>query len=287
MTQVNKTNGYRILSVPEAYFRWTAKRFSFTGGIIPVLPTTLLNFILYEGVNYVEVGRSPWQVLMNNSQQGMLLELLALDKLPNAAINVQLLVATANDAVADTNKSATENIFKRDQWRFVLQAPMEFLGKKILVNPGLSIRTSAGRSKGGDSSATSVAGGLTMGYKLLPDLMLRAGYAVGGFDKRELRLADSVAPFSQIVEYGFTFNTPVGPVMVDGNFSNWKDRSKKDATTGDPVLNKQIHEDIKFGLNIKGFTIMPRLRIWHNLNDTDDHKKVHLRPELQFKAAFK
>ena len=286
MTWINK-GGYRALSIPEAYFLWTMNKFSITGGIIPVLSTTLMNFVLYEGVGFKEVGRSPWSALMNNSQQGMMVELVAFEDVPKAVINVQLMISVAADAGADTNAIATDNMLKEDQWRFILQSPMDFLGKRLLVNPGISLRTNVGRNKKGDEGSIALASGVSLEYKVLPDLQSRAGFAIGGFDNRALGIADSVAPLSMLVDYGLTFKTPLGTLVLDGNYSNWKDRSVKEASTGNPILYSQLHGDFKFGYSIKGLTIMPRMRLWYNYNDTNEVTKLQVRPELQFKAAFK
>lgn len=276
------SGGQRLLSIPEAFFKWNAGGvFYIAGGIIPVLSNVTLTLVGKETSGYAKAGVSPWKVLTNNSQTGIDLGFTFVN---DGSTSFGLGVVSA--IAQDDPKGASIN----DQLRFIFSIPISLLEKKLLFLPVMHMRTNVFESADKKESDVSLAGGIDIGIKPVKQFGATAGVAVGGM-KNKSQEDDAgyaaTAPFGLLTELGLVVQPGFGKAMVTFKMSNWKDREVENAD-GDVISNSMIHFDFKYAIPILKLTIMPRMRIWHYTNSDADDKSAttDLRPELFFIGKF-
>ncbi len=274
---------FKILSIPEMYFKWKVPVFSISFGIIPVMANTVLNLAYTEQHNYMankdccEAGITSWKVYMNNSQTGLDFGFLFLnDKATSVGFN--FITAIAEDA----GKDYVANALKNDKLRFVWSIPVSILEKKLSFLPVLHMMTNKYRSADKEDANHTLCGGLNIGIKPIKQFGLNLGYAIGGFNDDAVAHEDSVsAPLGMLTNVAVTVKPGFGTASVGFNFGLTKDRE------ADPVINHRlIHFDMKYAMPIKSLILLPRVRIWTFGNSEDDTSELRVRPELFFLAKF-
>ncbi len=273
---------YRILSIPEMYFKWKVPVFSISFGIIPVMANTVLNLAYTEQHGYMankdccEAGITSWKVYMNNSQTGLNFGFQFLND-DAASIGLNFISAIATDA----GKDYISNALKNDQLRFVWQVPINILEKKISFLPVLHMMTNKYRSADKEDANHTLCGGMDIGINPIKQLGVNLGYAIGGYKNDAVMSGDFNAPLGMLANAAVTVKPGFGKGIVIFNFGLTKDRE------ADPVINYHlIHFDLKYAIPIKSLTLMPRVRIWSFGNSEDDTSELRLRPELFFMAKF-
>ena len=276
------SGGHRILSIPEAFFRWNAGGvFYIAGGIIPVLNNVTLTLVGKETSKYAKAGVSPWKVLTNNSQTGIDLGFTFVND-GSTSLGLGMVSAIAKDDPAGESVN--------DQIRFIFSLPVSLLEKKLSFLPVMHMRTNVYESADKETANSSVAAGIDIGIKPVQQFGVNAGVAFGSM-KNTCQEDDAgyaaSAPFGLLTELDFVVQPGFGKAMVTFRFSNWKDREVENAD-GDVISNSMIHFDVKYGIPVLSLTIMPRMRIWHYINSDADNKSAttDLRPELFFIGKF-
>ena len=276
------SGGERLLSIPEAFFRWNAGGvFYIAGGIIPVLNNVTLTLVGKETSKYAKAGVSPWKVLTNNSQTGIDLGFTFVND-GSTSFGLGMVSAIASD----DPKGESIN----DQLRFIFTVPLSVLEQKLSFLPVMHMRTNVFESADKKKSNLSAAGGMDIGIKPVKQFSATAGFAVGGYSntcQEDDAGYAATAPFGLLTELGLVVKPGFGKAMFTFRFSNWKDKEVENAD-GDVISNSMIHVDFKYGIPVLSLTIMPRFRVWHYTNSDADNKSAttDLRPELFFIGKF-
>lgn len=289
LTSVLSEGGPRILSIPEAFFRWNAGGvFYISGGIIPVLSNVTLTLVAKETAvdkngnptPYAKAGVSPWKVLTNNSQTGIDVGFTFIND-GSTSFSLGMVSAIATD----DPKGESIN----DQMRFIFSVPLSVLEKKLSFLPVMHMRTNVFESADKKKSNLSIAGGMDIGIKPVDQFSATAGFAVGGYSNtcQEDDGIAQTAPFGLLTELDLVVKPGFGKAMFTFRFSNWKDKEVENAA-GDVISNSMIHFDFKYGIPVLSLTIMPRMRVWHYTNSDADDKSAttDIRPELFFIGKF-
>lgn len=277
------SDNYQIISIPEAYVCMATKVVALRFGVIPVMSNVVLNLAYHETDDYLnkssccEAGVSSWKVYMNNSQTGLGLNFNLL-KNEQTSLGLNIVSSIALNSGAGGPGDALKN----DQLRFIYSIPVSLLAKKLTFNPVLHMRTNVERSEDKEKANHSLTGGIDVAINPIKQLAVKVGFAAGGYSNDAVKSADPVSsPIGILLNSNITVKPGFGKAIVGFNFATTKDREVKDA-----IVQKLIHLDFKYGIPVKGITIMPRFRIWAFPNSKTEAKETWLRPELIFSGKF-
>lgn len=279
-------NNYTIVSLPEMYFKWSVGFFSLTGGIIPVPGNVILNLVTFESDKYYKVGSDLWAIRYNNSQKGLNFGFNFVKK-ENFSIGADILATLAVDAKG----SEKADVYKLDQYRFMVFFPISLLQNNLTLLPGMHARLNIFRSSDNEVGKHAIDGGMEAQYALMNKmLVLKAGVAAGTYetDKDTIINADKKKEYvPPINPYGILVNSGIILSPGYGKASVLFDYGQSYDSRNNPVVKSNVYFwDMRYEMPIKSLTIAPRLRIWYFNNDNTDKKETWLRPELIFKAAF-
>jgi hypothetical protein len=289
---------YNMLAIPELYFKWNYSIVTLMGGLLsvagpgPNMYNTVLDLAAFESGKYVNAGIMPWFVATNGSQAGLDL-LLTFVSNDDVSIGLDVLATVA----ADSGASTTVDQVKKDQFRYLVSAPISLLGKKLSLLPAMHVRTNVARSADLKDGNPSLAGGMDVVVKPLKDpakLQGRAGFAIGGYSNSSQKDDSGYAanaPLGMILNAGVKSSPGFGTAVVDFAYANWQDREQNvplPGAVGDSgaIRSNMLYWDILFDAPVKSLIIRPRLRMWYWTNTGNDYSRFMARPEIDFIAKF-
>lgn len=271
----------RVLSLPEAYFKWSPGAIDLSAGIIPVHGNTVLDLASYNQDGYQNVGSSTWMTAKNESQTGLMFGVNYLNS-DDYLIRSELMFAM----VRDEDGSNAFDAFVRDKFRFLLNVPIELKKNSLSIIPTGHFILNNYRSENHEEASHTVEGGLELKMQPIEKLSILLG-AAGGLYNNEALKSDTgseylaSAPLGMLLRTKIRFIPSFGRVMAEFRYGRSRDREAED------VVNYDLfHWDIKYAMPVKKVTIMPRFRAWYTFNSNEKHSVVELRPALILKAAF-
>lgn len=279
VTIIEKEGISRVLSIPEAYFKWTPGVIDLSAGIIPVYSNTVLDMAAASEYGYEDACESTWKTEKNESQIGVKLGVNYLEN-DDLLLRSELVASMINDAKGSNAYDALVH----DKLRLILNVPVELKKAALSIIPTGHFIINNLRSEDHKEASHTVEGGFEVKMQPIEKLSILLG-AAGGLSNNDALKDDedyvSSAPLGMLLKTKIRVIPSFGRLMAEFRYGRSRDRNVTD------IVNSNLfHWDLKYAIPVKKLTIMPRFRAWYYFKSSEENSVVHIRPAIILKAAF-